>query len=179
MSVTKIRVYPDPILQVKAAEIENIDGRVVDLAEDMAETMYAAPGVGLAAPQVGVSERLIVVDVRNTEDTQGLITLINPEIIEVEGRVVEEEGCLSLPGITENVARAERVLVRGHDLNGREQEIEAEGLLAVALQHEIDHIEGILFIDRISRLKRGIIQRKMRKLVQQDQSSKEKDHVLF
>jgi peptide deformylase len=179
MPVAKIRTYPDPILQVKAAEIENIDGRVVDLAEDMAETMYAAPGVGLAAPQVGVSERLIVVDVRNTEGTKGLITLINPEIIEAEGRVVEEEGCLSLPGITENVSRAERVVVRGHDLNEQEQEIEAAGLLAVALQHEIDHLEGILFIDRISRLKRGIIQRKMRKLVQQDQPSKEKDHVLF
>ncbi len=145
----------------------------------MTETMYAAPGVGLAAPQVGVSERLIVLDVRNREGTTGLITLINPEIIEEEGRVVEEEGCLSLPGITENVVRAERVLVRGHDLDEREQEIEAEGLLAVALQHEIDHLEGILFIDRISRLKRGIIQRKMRKLVQQAQSSKEKDHILF
>jgi peptide deformylase len=145
----------------------------------MTETMYAAPGVGLAAPQVGVSERLIVLDVRNREGTTGLITLINPEIIEAEGRVVEEEGCLSLPGITENVVRAERVLVRGHDLDEREQEIEAEGLLAVALQHEIDHLEGILFIDRISRLKRGIIQRKMRKLVPQAQSSKEKDHILF
>jgi len=145
----------------------------------MAETMYAAPGVGLAAPQVGVSERLIVLDVRNKEGTTGLITLINPEIIEAEGRVVEEEGCLSLPGITEDVPRAERVLVRGHDLDEREREIEAEGLLAVALQHEIDHLEGILFIDRISRLKRGIIQRKMRKLVQQTWSSKEKDHILF
>ena len=141
--------------------------------------MYAAPGVGLAAPQVGVSERLIVLDVRNKEGTTGLITLINPEIIEAEGRVVEEEGCLSLPGITEDVPRAERVLVRGHDLDEREREIEAEGLLAVALQHEIDHLEGILFIDRISRLKRGIIQRKMRKLVQQTWSSKEKDHILF
>jgi peptide deformylase len=179
MSVTKIRVYPDPILQVKAAEIENIDGRVVDLAEDMAETMYAAPGVGLAAPQVGVSERLIVLDVRHTEGAKELITLINPEIIEAEGRVVEEEGCLSLPGISENVPRAAKVLVRGHDLNEREQEIEAEGLLAVALQHEIDHLEGILFIDRISRLKRGIIQRKMRKLVREVQSTKEKDHVIF
>jgi peptide deformylase len=179
MAVAKIRIYPDPILQVKAAEIENIDGRVVDLAEDMAETMYAAPGVGLAAPQVGVSERLIVVDVRNREEIKGLITLINPEIIEAEGRVVEEEGCLSIPGITENVPRAVRVLVKGHDLDEREREIEAEGLLAVVLQHEIDHLEGILFIDRISRLKRGIIQRKMRKLVQQAQSSKEKDHILF
>ena len=179
MSVTKIRVYPDPILQVKAAEIEQIDERIARLAGEMAETMYAAPGVGLAAPQVGVSERLIVVDVKNQEGKKELINLVNPEIIEVEGRVVEEEGCLSLPGITENVVRAERVLVRGYDLNEQEREIEAEGLLAVALQHEIDHIEGILFIDRISRLKRGIIQRKMRKLVQQAQSSKEKDHVLF
>jgi len=179
MSVAKIRVYPDPVLKAKATEIETIDGRVIRLAEEMAEIMYAAPGVGLAAPQVGVSERLIVVDVKNPEGKKELITLINPEIIEMEGRVVDEEGCLSLPGITENVARAERVLVRGHDLNERQREIEAEGLLAVALQHEIDHIEGILFIDRISRLKRGIIQRKMRKLVQQAQSSEEKDYTLF
>jgi peptide deformylase len=145
----------------------------------MAETMYAAPGVGLAAPQVGVSERLIVLDVRNREGTTGLITLINPEIIEAEGQVVEEEGCLSLPGITENVPRAVRIVVKGHDLDEREREIEAEGLLAVVLQHEIDHLEGILFIDRISRLKRGIIQRKIRKLAQQAPSSKEKDHILF
>jgi peptide deformylase len=145
----------------------------------MAETMYAAPGVGLAAPQVGVSERLIVLDVRNREGTTGLITLINPEIIEAEGQVVEEEGCLSLPGITENVTRAVRIVVKGHDLDEREREIEAEGLLAVVLQHEIDHLEGILFIDRISRLKRGIIQRKIRKLAQQAPSSKEKDHILF
>jgi len=141
--------------------------------------MYAAPGVGLAAPQVGVSERLIVLDVRNREGTTGLITLINPEIIEAEGQVVEEEGCLSLPGITENVPRAVRIVVKGHDLDEREREIEAEGLLAVVLQHEIDHLEGILFIDRISRLKRGIIQRKIRKLAQQAPSSKEKDHILF
>jgi peptide deformylase len=179
MPVAKIHTYPDPILQVKAAEIEQIDGRVVRLAGEMAETMYAAPGVGLAAPQVGVSERLIVLDVRHPEGVKELITLINPEIIEAEGRVVEEEGCLSLPGVRENVTRAARVLVRGHDLNEREREIEAEGLLAVALQHEIDHLEGILFIDRISRLKRGIIQRKMRKLVQQAQSTKEKDYTLF
>jgi peptide deformylase len=179
MSVAKIRIYPDPVLKARAAEIEDIDGRVVQLAEEMAETMYAAPGVGLAAPQVGVSERLIVIDVKNPEGKKGLITLVNPEIIEMEGRVVDEEGCLSLPGIRENVARAERVLVRGHDLNEQQREIEAEGLLAVALQHEIDHLEGIVFIDRISRLKRGIIQRKMRKLVQQAQSSKEKDHILF
>lgn len=179
MSVAKICIYPDPVLKARATEIETIDGRVIRLAEEMAETMYAAPGVGLAAPQVGVSERLIVIDVKNPAGKKELITLINPEIIEMEGRAVDEEGCLSLPGITENVARAERVLVRGHDLNERQREIEAEGLLAVALQHEIDHLEGILFIDRLSRLKRGIIQRKMRKLVQQAQSSEEKDYTLF
>ena len=179
MSVAKIRIYPDPILQTKAAEIENIDGRVVNLAEDMAETMYAAPGVGLAAPQIGVSERLIVVDVKTPEGGKGLITLINPEIIEMEGRVVEEEGCLSLPEIRENIARAERILVRGYDLKERQREIEATGLLAVALQHEIDHLDGILFIDRISRLKRGIAQRKMRKLIREAQTSAQKDRILF
>lgn len=179
MSDTKIRVYPDSILQTKAAEIENIDGRVVDLADDMAQTMYAAPGVGLAAPQVGVSERLIVIDVTNPEGKKGLITLVNPEIIEMEGQVVEEEGCLSLPGIRENVSRAARVLARGYDLNEREREIEAIGLLAVALQHEIDHLDGILFIDRISRLKRGIAQRKMRKLIRETQVSAKKDYTLF
>ncbi len=179
MSVAKIRVYPDPILQVKAAEIENIDGRVIRLSDEMAEIMYAAPGVGLAAPQVGVSERIIVVDVRHTEGEKELITLINPQIIEMEGRIAEEEGCLSVPGIREDVVRAKRVLVRGYDLSERQREIEAEGLLAVAFQHEIDHLEGILFIDRISRLKRGIIQRKMRKLMREAQTSKEKECTLF
>jgi peptide deformylase len=179
MPVAKIRIYPDPILQVKAAEIENIDDRIVRLAGEMAETMYAAPGVGLAAPQVGVSERLIVVDVSRPEGNNDLITLINPQILEEEEQIVEEEGCLSVPGIRENVARAKRVLVRGYDLNEREQEIEAEGLLAVAFQHEIDHLEGILFIDRISRLKRGIIQRKIRKLMREGRTSNETGSRIF
>jgi len=173
MPVAKIRIYPDPILQTRAAEIEKIDERVIRLAGEMAETMYAAPGVGLAAPQIGVSERLIVLDVKTPEGEKELITLINPEIIEAEGRLVEEEGCLSVPGIRENVTRAERVLVRGLDLDEQQREIEAAGLLAVAFQHEIDHLDGILFIDRISRLKRGIIQRKIRKLMQEAQASQE------
>jgi peptide deformylase len=179
MPVAKIRIYPDPILQARAAEIKKIDERVVRLAGEMAEIMYAAPGVGLAAPQIGVSERLIVVDVRTPEEEKELITLINPEIIEAEGRTVEEEGCLSVPEIRENVARAERVLVRGLDLDERQREIEAEGLLARALQHEIDHLDGILFIDRISRLKRRIIQRKMRKLMQEAQAAQEDGPRLF
>jgi peptide deformylase len=179
MSIARIRIYPDPILQARAAAIENIDAGVACLAGEMAETMYAALGVGLAAPQVGVSERLIVLDTRHSEGTHELITLVNPEIIEAEGRVVEEEGCLSLPGIRENVARAQRVLIRGYELNERQREMEAEGLLAVAFQHEIDHLEGILFIDRISRLKRRIVQRKMHKLMQEDRTSPKTGGRLF
>jgi peptide deformylase len=179
MPMAKIRIYPDPILQTRAAEIEKIDERVVRVAGEMAETMYAARGVGLAAPQIGVSERIICLDVRSREGEKELITLINPVIIEADGRIVEEEGCLSVPEIRENVARAERVVVRGLDLNARQQEIEAEGLLAVAFQHEIDHLDGILFIDRISRLKRGIIQRKMRKRIQEALSDQENRSRLF
>ncbi len=179
MSIAKIVVYPSSVLQATANEIENIDARVVRLAGEMAETMYAASGVGLAAPQVGVSERLIIVDVRHPKGEKELITLINPEIVELDGRIVSEEGCLSLPGIYEDVARAEQVLVRGYDLNERQREIEAEGLLAVALQHEIDHLEGVLFIDRISRLKRGIIQRRMRKLIREGLEVEEGDTRLL
>jgi peptide deformylase len=179
MPVAEIRIYPDPILQVKAAHIENIDERIARLADEMAETMYAAPGVGLAAPQIGVSERLIVVDVRNSKGEKDLITLVNPQIMELGERIVEEEGCLSVPGIREQVARARRVLIRGYDLNERERQIEAEGLLAVAFQHEIDHLDGILFIDRISRLKRGIIQRKIRKLMREGWASEENRSRLF
>ena len=179
MAVVEIRVYPDPILQVKAAVVENIDERIARLANDMAETMYAAPGVGLAAPQVGVSERLIVVDVKNSQGGKDLITLVNPQIMELGDRIMEEEGCLSVPGIREQVARAGWVVVRGYDLKEHEQRIEAEGLLAVAFQHEIDHLDGILFIDRISRLKRGIIQRKMRKLMREGQTSEKNGSRLF
>ena len=179
MAVVEIRVYPDPILQVKAAVVENIDERIARLANDMAETMYAAPGVGLAAPQVGVSERLIVVDVKNSQGGKDLITLVNPQIMELGDQIMEEEGCLSVPGIREQVARAGWVVVRGYDLKEHEQRIEAEGLLAVAFQHEIDHLDGILFIDRISRLKRGIIQRKMRKLMREGQTSEKNGSRLF
>jgi peptide deformylase len=179
MAVVEICVYPNPILQAKAAIVENIDERIVRLASDMAETMYAAPGVGLAAPQVGVSERLIVVDVKNAKGGKDLITLINPQIVQLEERTVEEEGCLSVPGVREQVARARRVVVTGYDLNERERRLEAEGLLAVAFQHEIDHLDGILFIDRISRLKRGIIQRKMRKLMREGRDPEKNGSRLF
>ncbi len=158
----EIVIYPDPVLRKKAKEIKRIDDGVARLAAEMAETMYAAPGIGLAAPQVGVSERVILVDVTGPERKE-LITLVNPVIVEKEGRVIFEEGCLSLPEVREKVERAARVLVRGYDLDEREREIEAEGLLAIALQHEIDHLDGVLFIDYLSRLKRDMIERKLRK----------------
>jgi len=158
----EIVIYPDPVLRKKAKEVKRIDDGVARLAAEMAETMYAAPGIGLAAPQVGVSERVILVDVTGPERKE-LITLVNPVIVEKEGRVIFEEGCLSLPEVREKVERAARVLVRGYDLDEREREIEADGLLAIALQHEIDHLDGVLFIDYLSRLKRDMIERKLRK----------------
>ena len=158
----EIVIYPDPVLRKKAKEVKRIDDGVARLAAEMAETMYAASGIGLAAPQVGVSERVILVDVTGPERKE-LITLVNPVIVEKEGRVIFEEGCLSLPEVREKVERAARVLVRGYDLDEREREIEADGLLAIALQHEIDHLDGVLFIDYLSRLKRDMIERKLRK----------------
>ena len=158
----EIVIYPDPVLRKKAREVKSIDDGVARLAAEMAETMYAAPGIGLAAPQVGVSERVILVDVTGPERKE-LITLVNPVIVEKEGMVIFEEGCLSLPEVREKVERAAQVLVRGYDLDEREREIEAEGLLAIALQHEIDHLNGVLFIDYLSRLKRDMIERKLRK----------------
>ena len=165
----KIVTYPDRILRAKAKEIKEIDGRVADLAADMAALMYAAPGIGLAAPQVGVSERLIVFDLAHTVDKMNLITLVNPTILEMQGSVIGEEGCLSVPDFKEDVLRSQRVVVRGYNLDGQERTIDADGLLAIVLQHEIDHLDGILFIDRLSSVKKGIIQRKIRKMIR-DQS---------
>ncbi|MBI4619252.1 MAG: peptide deformylase [Desulfobacterales bacterium] len=161
MSILKILTYPDPVLKKKAKPVEIIDERIKKLAEDMIETMYAAPGVGLAAPQVGESLRVITVDVTRKEE--GLIVLINPEIISSEGECTEEEGCLSVPDFKEIVQRKEKVLVKGLDLEGRKIQIPAEGLLAIAFQHEIDHLDGILIIDRVSRLKRDIFKKKLTK----------------
>jgi len=159
----KILTYPNPVLRKKAEEVKEIDQDLIDLARQMAETMYAAPGIGLAAPQVGESIRLIVVDVSYTQGKPDLKVLLNPEIVEREGSILMEEGCLSIPGIRADVERSQKVLVRGLDIKGRPVEIEAEGLLAVCLQHEVDHLDGILFIDHLSRLKRSLIERKLRK----------------
>ncbi|MCG8515119.1 MAG: peptide deformylase [Halanaerobiales bacterium] len=146
MALLKIRKVGDPVLRSKAKEVVKLNAQVIDLLDNMAETMYKAPGAGLAAPQVGVLQRIIVVDVN---DENGLIELINPEIIRTsEEQTVLEEGCLSIPGAAYNVIRARQVKVKGLDRKGREIIIEAEGYLARALQHEIDHLDGVLLIDK-------------------------------
>jgi peptide deformylase len=169
MPLRPILQYPDPVLKKRAAPVENIGGDVAQLVADMTETMYAAPGVGLAATQIGVDRRVVVLDVHAEGEEPGkrLLELINPEIVERDGEVVWEEGCLSVPELTAPVKRARRVLVRAWTPDEREVEVEAEELLAVALQHEIDHLDGVLFLDRLSRLKRDLYRARQRKLERQ------------
>lgn len=161
MPLLPILRYPDPRLKTIAAPIDKIDDGIRRLARDMAETMYEAPGIGLAATQVDVHKRLIVIDASETRD--GLLVLINPELIERDGVQVCEEGCLSVPGIYDKVERAERVVVRYLDLDGQEQTISADGLLAVCLQHEMDHLVGKVFVEHLSMLKQMRIKNKLAK----------------
>lgn len=169
MALREIRKFPDPVLRKKTDRVEKIDSTLERLIDDMIETMHAAPGVGLAANQVGVPLQLAVIDVTTREDKeQGrrrpLVVIINPEMLTMEGSVVEEEGCLSLPEYADTVKRAAKVRVRARDRTGKVFEIEAEGLLAKALQHEIDHLNGLLFVDRLSPLKKSIFKRRYKKL---------------
>ena len=161
MPLLPILRFPDPRLKKLAAPVRNIDENIRRLARDMAETMYEAPGIGLAATQVDVHKRVIVIDISETRDQ--LFTLINPEIVESDGQQVWEEGCLSVPGIYDKVERAENVVVRYLDLEGREKTIEADGLLAVCLQHEIDHLDGKVFVEHLSQLKQLRIKAKLAK----------------
>lgn len=163
MALRKILTYPAESLKRTATPVQNIDGTIADLVTDLVETMYAAPGLGLAAPQVGAAERVIVIDIDDEDKGKHVIKLINPVIVETEGRIVWEEGCLSVVDYTADVTRAKRVLVKGWTTDEQEIAIEAEDLLAVALQHEIDHLEGKLFIDRISKLKRDLYRRRVKK----------------
>src|SRR6516164_4840425 len=163
-------VYPivkfgDPVLEKKAATITDFDGELRQLADDMFESMYAAHGVGLAAPQIGISKRIAVIDVTFKEDLEARIVLVNPEIIHLEGRLTSNEGCLSLPEFREKVTRARKVTARAQNLKGETFEVTGEDLLARALLHETDHLNGKLYISHISALKRDIIKRKIRKLV--------------
>ncbi|MDA8082735.1 MAG: peptide deformylase [Nitrospiraceae bacterium] len=163
MALLDIKKYPAKVLKQKAAPVAEIDEGLQRLIDDMIETMYAAPGVGLAAPQVGVSKRLAVIDISAKEESVPLLVLINPVILHTEGEIEFEEGCLSIPDYTAKVTRAESLVLRALDRSGRQVEVETGGLLSVAIQHELDHLDGILFIDRLSPVKREFIRKKFRK----------------
>jgi peptide deformylase len=162
--IREIVKYPDPILQRPTEKVTEFDEELRTLAADMFESMYVAIGIGLAAPQIGVGKRITVIDLSNKKNPEEKIVLVNPEIVHKEGKQVEEEGCLSLPEIREKVARAAKVAVKAQDLEGNWFEMDGEDLLARAFQHEIDHLDGILFPWRVSALKRDLILRKIRKL---------------
>jgi peptide deformylase len=164
MAVRPIVLYPEPVLRRKAEAVERFDSELADLVRDLAETMYDAPGVGLAAPQLGVERRVAVVDVAPGTPESKLHVLVNPEIVAAAGRETGEEGCLSIPGLTEKVDRPQRITVRALDATGAPFELEAEGFLARACCHELDHLDGILFIDRITGLRRELALRRLRKL---------------
>lgn len=156
--------YPDPVLMKPGAPVTVFDSKLKQLVEEMFESMYAAQGIGLAAPQIALSQRLTVIDCSFKKDPEQKVVLINPVIVERKGKQLEEEGCLSLPEIREKVSRAAWVKVKAQDVKGEWFEIEGTELLARAMQHEIDHLDGVLFIDRLSRLKRDLLIRKIKKM---------------
>jgi peptide deformylase len=172
MAVRRILTYPDTVLRERAEAVTNIDGKTQELIDDMIETMYQAPGVGLASNQVGEPCRIILWDTSAKDEPNDLVVLINPEIVETDGLVVYEEGCLSIIDYAADVKRAERITVKGLDREGNPVLLKKEGLPAIVLQHEIDHLDGMLFIDRISTLKRELYKRRLKKLLKQRESPK-------
>jgi peptide deformylase len=176
MALLEILTYPDPRLALKSKPVERVDDATRKLIDDMFETMYHSDGVGLAAPQVGVTKRVIVVDCAPRPEGEDPETplkprdpyaIVNPEIVAREGEIIWEEGCLSVPGYTDEIERAEKVTVQGIGRDGQPMTIQADGLLAVCLQHEIDHLEGVLFVDRLSRLKQSMVKKKLKKLAEE------------
>lgn len=167
MALRKILHYPDPLLKRKSETVTEFNDELKQLAEDMAETMYDAPGVGLAAPQIGELKRLVVIDCSGKDEPADLVVAVNPEIIAKEGEGVEEEGCLSVPGFWANVKRAETVTMRYQDVEGNVHERTSDGLLGICMQHELDHLEGILFVDRLSPLKRSMFKKKYMKMLKE------------
>jgi peptide deformylase len=164
MALRTILEYPDPRLRTRAQPVTKFDAELGRLVDDMFETMYASQGIGLAAPQVAVSKRVTVVDLSQGKDPAQKLVLVNPEVIFREGKQYEEEGCLSFPEIREKVQRASKVRIRAQDLKGKWFEMDGEELLSRAFQHEIDHLDGMLFIFRMSSLKRDLVLRKIRKM---------------
>jgi peptide deformylase len=157
--------FGDPVLQSRASDVPAIDDDLQTLIDDMIETMYAAPGIGLAAPQVGVSLRVFVVDLSLGRKAEDLIVMVNPEFVDRDGMQLEEEGCLSIPGFNATVVRPTRAVLQGLDRTGQRRTVEGSGLLARAFQHEMDHLDGTLFVDRLRGIKRDLIVRKIRKLI--------------
>lgn len=162
--VREILIWPDPVLKKKASAVKVVDAQVRALVQDMFETMYMAEGVGLAAPQVGVLKTIIVLDTTPRQPDSKPMAMINPRIVKLEGATTYTEGCLSIPGEAEDVDRAAKVTVEFLDAQGASQRLECDGLLAIAVQHEIDHLEGTVFVDRISSLKRDLIKKRMKRL---------------
>lgn len=165
MAIRPILTYPDPRLREVAQPVERVDDAIRALVEDMAETMYAAPGVGLAANQIGVPLRIFVIDIAQEDEPSELRVFINPELLERDGTQLYREGCLSFPGVAEEVKRAATVKVRALNAQGEPFELEAEGLLAVAIQHENDHLDGVLMVDKFNALKRRMIGRRVSQAV--------------
>ena len=157
--------FGDPVLQSRASDVPVIDSNLQKLIDDMIETMYAAPGIGLAAPQVGVPLRVFVVDLSVGRKIDDLIVMVNPEFVEREGMQLEEEGCLSVPGFNATVVRPTRAILQGLDRRGERRTVEGTGLLARAFQHEMDHLDGTLFVDRLRGIKRDLIVRKIKKMM--------------
>ncbi|SDZ74804.1 peptide deformylase [Desulfuromusa kysingii] len=170
MALLEILRYPDPLLKQKSAPVSEFNDQLKQLAADMVETMYAAPGVGLAAPQVGALQRLIILDCSAKDEPADLLVAVNPEIIAGEGDSLEEEGCLSVPGYWASVKRHATVTLRYQDTDGQVHEREADGLLAIGMQHEIDHLEGVLFVDRLSPLKRSMFRKKYMKALKEKEA---------
>lgn len=174
MALREILTYPNPLLRQQAVPVTTFDDDLKKLVSDMAETMYHAPGVGLAANQIGVCLQVLVMDITPKDHPKRLIVLINPEITSFEGDQVEEEGCLSVIELCANVKRWKKIGVRAKDHEGNQIEFEAEDFFARVIQHEIDHLQGKLFIDRISPLKRALYKKKLRKILQEKQEQSEK-----
>ena len=173
MAILEILTYPNPLLKKPCCEVETIDEETREIIKDMVETMYSANGIGLAASQVGVSKKIIVLDVSPIDPQHDLMAMLNPEIVTCEGEVDHEEGCLSVPDCFEKVRRKEKVQVRGMDPDGRKIEMDAEGILAITLQHEIDHLNGVLILDKISGLKRELYRRQLKKKKEKEKEEEE------
>ncbi|MEI8355642.1 MAG: peptide deformylase [Deltaproteobacteria bacterium] len=169
--IRPILIYPDPELKKKSSPVKVINEKILEIVRDMAETMYDAPGIGLAAPQIGIHQRIVVIDVSAKDEEPDLIVAINPFIIHGEGEAYEEEGCLSVVRFAANVRRHAVVVVKMLNLEGEEVTCRAEGLLAIAFQHEIDHLDGILFVDHLSPLKREMFIKKYRRMLEETQGT--------